>query len=83
MKLMIAPSQYSLLQSQHWKHQNNMRNMFKDNHRDTKKRSVTSFWSLYCLLTLNKFNTLSPKISGFLMVSGRTEVSPPTIKSEI
>ena len=41
-------SRHLLVQSQQWKHQNNMWNLFKVNNKDTKTTSVTSFWCLYC-----------------------------------
>ena len=37
-----------LVQGQHWKDQNNMRNLFKVNSKDTRTTSMTSFWCLYC-----------------------------------
>ena len=36
-----------LVQSQQWKHQNNVWNLFKVNSKDTRTTSLTSFWWLY------------------------------------
>ena len=44
----IVTSWYLLVQSQQWKHQNNMRNLFKVNRKDTRTTSLTLFWCLYC-----------------------------------
>ena len=41
------PSRYLFVQSQQYKNQNNERNLFKVNSRDTKTTSLTSFWCLY------------------------------------
>ena len=42
------PTKYLRVQSQQWKHQNNKRNMFKVNNRDTRMISLTSSWCRYC-----------------------------------
>ena len=44
----IVTSWYLFVQSQQWKHQNNMRNLFKVNRKDTRTTSLTLFWCLYC-----------------------------------
>ena len=36
-----------LVQSQQWKHQNNVLNLLKVNHKYTRITSITSFWCLY------------------------------------
>ena len=46
--ILPMPSWHLLVQSQQWKHQNNVWNMFKVNNKDTKTTSLTSFWCLYC-----------------------------------
>ena len=38
------PSRYLLAQSQKWKHQHNVWNMFKVNYKNTRMTSMTSFW---------------------------------------
>ena len=43
-----GPIQYSLVQSQQWRHQNNVPNMFKVNNKETRMTLLTSFWRLYC-----------------------------------
>ena len=43
-------SWHLLVQSQHWKHQNNVWNLYKVNNKDTRATSMMSFWCLYCLL---------------------------------
>ena len=47
-QLQLLPSQQLLVQSQQWKHQNNVWNLFKINNDDTRTTSITSFWGLYC-----------------------------------
>ena len=47
------PSRHLLVQSQQWKHQNNMRNLFKvnnvnDNQNDVSDKFETFFWCFYC-----------------------------------
>ena len=37
------PSQHLLVQSQQWKHQKNVRNLFKVDNKDTRTTSMTSF----------------------------------------
>ena len=41
-----GPIQYSLVQSQKWRHQNNEPNMFKANN-ETMKTLLASFWRRY------------------------------------
>ena len=41
------PNRYLLVQSQQWKHQNNLWILFKVNNKDTKITSMTSFWFIY------------------------------------
>ena len=43
-----GPIQYSLVQIQQWRHQNNVPNMFKVNNKETRMTLLTSFWRLYC-----------------------------------
>ena len=51
------PSRHILVQSQLWKHQNNVWNAFKVNNKENRTTSLTPFWCL-CLLALNKFHKL-------------------------
>ena len=41
--LLTPPSRHLLAQSQQQKHQNNVWNLFKVNHKDTRATSITSF----------------------------------------
>ena len=41
------PTGILLVQSQQWKHQNNVWNLFKVNNRDTRTTSMTLFWCLH------------------------------------
>ena len=43
-----GPIQYSLIQRQQWKHQDNVPNMFKVDNKETRMTLMTSFWCLYC-----------------------------------
>ena len=43
-----GPIQYSLVQSQQWKHQNNVPNMFRINIKETRMTVLTLFCRLYC-----------------------------------
>ena len=60
------PSRHLLVQSQQWKHQSNVWNMFKVNNKDTRRSSLTSW-----LLTLNRFHKL------FWYMVSRGFSSPP------
>ena len=42
------PGRHLLVQSHQWKHQGNVRNLFKCNNKDTRTTLMTSFWCLYC-----------------------------------
>ena len=46
--IILEPSRHLLVQSQQWKHQNNVWNRFKVNIKDTRMTSMTSFRCLYC-----------------------------------
>ena len=43
-----GPIQYSLVQSQQWRHQNNVPNMFKVNNKEPRMTLLTLFWRLCC-----------------------------------
>ena len=43
-----GPIQHLLVQSQQWKHQNNVPNMFKVNNKETRTTLMTLLWCLYC-----------------------------------
>ena len=47
----VVTSRYLIVQCQKWKHQNNMRKLFKVNNKDKKRTSVASFWGLCKLWT--------------------------------
>ena len=44
----VLPCWDLLVQSQQWKHQNNVWKLFKFNSKDTRTTSFLSFWCLYC-----------------------------------
>ena len=50
---MVSPSWLLLVQTQQWKHRNNVQNLLKVNNKDSKLTSYGKF-----LLILNKFQTL-------------------------
>ena len=52
---MLTPSRLLLVQSQQWKHDSNLWNMFKVNNKSTRTTSVTS---VSLLLISNRFHTL-------------------------
>ena len=47
-KSTITSAGISFFLSGHWKHQNNVWNLFKVNNKDTKMMLLTAFWCLYC-----------------------------------
>ena len=47
-KFLEGAIHHLLVQSQQWKHWNNVPNMFKVNNKETKTTLMTSFWCLYC-----------------------------------
>ena len=44
------PGRYLFVESQQWKRQDNVWNLFKINNKDTRTSSLMSFWGLYCLI---------------------------------
>ena len=51
----IWPCRYLLVQSQQWKHKINVRHLFKYYNKDTRMKSMISFWCIL-FLTLNRFH---------------------------
>ena len=43
----VLPSRHLLVQSQQWKHQNNVWNLFKVNDKDFRIKSMMSLWCIY------------------------------------
>ena len=50
LKTKVVTSKHLLVQSQQWKHLNNMWNLLKFNIKDSKTVTLASFWCLYCSL---------------------------------
>ena len=46
-KYLTTPSRYLLAQCQQWKHQNNVKNLFKFGNKDIRTTSTRLFWCLY------------------------------------
>ena len=57
LRAMARSSWHLLAQNQQWKHQKNVRNLFKFNNKDTRTTPLISFWSSL-MLTLNRFHRL-------------------------
>ena len=47
-RIWIPPNLDLIIQGQKWKNQNNMRNHFKVDNKDTRTTTMMSFWCLYC-----------------------------------
>ena len=62
-------SRHLLIQSQLWKHQKNVWNMFKVNNKDTRTTSLKSFWCLYCQLWTNFTHCSGVSIADFEKVN--------------
>ena len=45
---LFSPNQHLFVQSQQWKHQNNVWNLFKVSNKNTRRTSMPAFWCLYC-----------------------------------
>ena len=58
------PSRYLLAQNKHWRHHNNVWNLFKVNNKDTRKSSVTSS----CVL-IGNFGQISYIVLAFLLLT--------------
>ena len=59
------PSWRLLVQSQQWKHQNNARNLFKVNNKDTNTTPLKSFWCSYCEIWTNFTHCSGVSIADF------------------
>ena len=68
----LHTSQHLLVQSQQWKHQNNVGNLFKFNNKDIITMSSTSLWCLYCYLWTNFTYWFTVSIADFEKVNAGT-----------
>ena len=65
----LVPSRYLLVESQQWKHENNLWNLFKAINKDTRMILLTSFWFLYCYIWTDFTNCSRVSIVHFEQVN--------------
>ena len=65
----LVPSRYLLFESQQWKHENNVWNLFKAINKDTRMILLTSFWFLYCYIWTDFTNCSRVSIVDFEQVN--------------